>query len=155
MAILEKVSSLLKHRHFLSIATADKNCEPHSVPKILFKIENGVFYLADHAIAKTVENLRVNPRACMSFMDLENLEGYRLSGAAELVESGPAFEKMMKEFDKKLIQISADRVIEGMKTGKRSQHFELEITSKVIFIKIKIEEIVRIGSQGDLFSEKP
>ena len=61
----------------------------------------------------------------------------------------------MHEFDKKLIQISADRVIEGMKTGKRSKHFELEISNRVIFIKVKIEEIVRIGSQGDLFSEKP
>ncbi len=155
MLVPEKISSLLRSRHFLSVATADKKCEPHAAPKILFKIEGEHFYLADHAIARTVDNLRVNPRASLSFMDLENLEGYRLSGKAELVEKGPVFKKMAKELDKKLIQISADRVIEGMKTGKRHAHFELEMSNKVIFIKIKIEEIVRIGSQGDLFNEKP
>ena len=31
---------------------------------------------------------------------------------------------------------------------------ELEISNRVLFIKVKIEEIVRIGSQGDLFNEK-
>ncbi len=155
MIIPEKISTLLKTRYYISIATADKKCEPHAAPKILFKIEGEDFYLADHAIARTVDNLRVNPRASLSFMDIENLEGYRLSGAVELIEKGPAFEKFLKEFEKKLIQISADRVIEGMKTGKRHKHFELEIPNRVIFIKIKIEEIVRIGSQGDLFSEKP
>ena len=154
MTILEKISTLLKDRHFLSIATADKKGEPHSAPKILFKIEKNFFYLADHAIAKTVENIRANPRASMSVMDIEDLEGYRLTGSVELIENGPIFEKMVKELEKKLIQISADRVIEGMKTGKRHQHFELEISSRVIFIKIKVEETVRIGSQGDLFSEK-
>lgn len=153
MIIPEKISKLLKHRHFLSIATADKKCEPHAAPKILFKIEKDSFYLADHAIARTVANIKSNPRASLSFMDIENLEGYRLSGSVELVETGPVFDKMVKELEKKLIQISADRVIEGMKTGKRHEHFELEISSKVIFIIVKIEEIVRIGSQGDLFNE--
>jgi len=154
MLIPEKIASLLKSRHFLSIATADKQGEPHAAPKILFKIEDEYFYLADHAIARTVDNLHKNPRASLSFMDLENLEGYRLSGSVELIEKGPVFKKLLKEFEKKLISISADRVIEGMKTGKRHKHFELEITHKVIFIKIKVEEIVRIGSQGDLFDEK-
>ncbi len=153
MIIPEKITKLLKDRHFLSLATASKNAEPHAAPKILFKIEGEYFCLADHAIARTIENLRVNPRACLSFMDLENLEGYRMSGSAQLIESGPDFEKLLKELEKKLIQISADRVIEGMRTGKRHEHFELEMSKKMIFIKIKIEEIVRIGSQGDLFRE--
>ncbi len=155
MIIPDKIISLLRNRYYLSIATADKKCEPHAAPKILYKIEGEYFYLADHAIARTVDNLRVNPRASMAFMDVENLEGYRMSGSAELIESGAAFDTLLKGFEKKLIQISADRVIEGMKTGKRHKHFELEISNRVIFLKIKIEDIVRIGSQGDLFSEKP
>ncbi len=154
MTILEKISDLLKNRHFLSIATADKNGEPHSAPKILLKIEEHNLYLVDYAIAKTVENLKINPRTSLSFMDMENLEGYRLSGSVELIQRGELFDKLMKEMEKKLIRLSADRVIEGMRTGKRHQHFELEMTTKVLFIRIKIEEVVRIGSQGELFKEK-
>lgn len=154
MTILEKVSALLKNRQFLSIATANKTGEPHSAPKIFLKIEGRHLYLVDYAIAKTVENLKVNPRASMSFMDMENLEGYRLTGDVELVRDGRIFGQLSKELDQKLIRLSADRVIEGMRTGKRHQHFELEFTKKVIFLNVKIEEIVRIGSQGELFKEK-
>lgn len=154
MTLLEKISVLLKNRNFVSVATADRHCEPHAVPKILLKIDGKNFYLADYAIAKTVENLRVNPRACASFMDLEDLEGYRVSGDTEIIEKGETFEKLRKELDKKLIKLSADRMIEGLRTGKRHQHFELEIPEKVIFIRLKVKEAVRVGSQGELFKEK-
>ena len=154
MTILEKISNLLKNRHFISIATADKAGEPHSAPKILLKIEGRTFYLVDYAIARTAENLKKNPRVSMSFMDMENLEGYRATGKVEILKDGKIFDGLMKELDKKLIQLSADRVIEGMRTGKRHEHFELEITKKVIFLKVNIEESVRIGSQGELFKEK-
>jgi nitroimidazol reductase NimA-like FMN-containing flavoprotein (pyridoxamine 5'-phosphate oxidase superfamily) len=153
--ILEKIKALLKKRNFLSIATADKQGEPHAAPKFFFKIDDaGSLYLIDYAIAKTVDNLRINPRASMSFMDLDSLEGYRMSGPATLVEEGAEYEKILQEFDKKLIRLSADRLIEGMKSGKPNEHFELEIPSKVIIIKVKLEEIVRISRQGELFKEK-
>ena len=154
MTILEKISNLLKNRHFISIATADKTGEPHAAPKILLKIEGSSFYLVDYAIARTVENLQKNPRASMSFMDLENLEGYRATGSVEIIVKGKVFDALIKELDKKLIQLSADRVIEGMRTGKRHEHYELEIPKKVIFLKVNIEEVARIGSQGELFKEK-
>ncbi len=153
--ILEHIASLLRHRSFLSVATADKSGEPHAAPKFFFKIEHGSVYLIDHAIARTVENLRANPRASMSFMDLENLEGYRMTGAVTLIEQGEEYEKILKAFEKKLITLSATRLIEGMKSGKHSEHFELEMPNKVIVIKVKIEEAVRIGRQGELFKEKP
>ncbi len=152
--ILEKISRLLKNRNFISIATADTHCEPHAAPKFLFKLEDGFVYLIDYAIAKTVENLRMNPRASMSFMDLDSLEGYRMSGPTTLLEEGPEYEKILQDFDKKLIRLSADRLIEGMKSGKPNEHFELEIPSKVIVIKVKIEGVVRISRQGELFKEK-
>ena len=152
--ILDKIKDLLKKRNFLSIATADKQCEPHAAPKFFFKLEDGSIYLIDYAIAKTVDNLRINPRASMSFMDLDSLEGYRMSGPAVLVDEGPEYDKILQEFDKKLIRLSADRLIEGMKSGKSNEHFELEIPSKVIVIKVKLEEIVRISRQGELFKEK-
>ncbi len=151
--MIKKISVILKDRHFLSIATVDNKGKPHSAPKFLFKIEDPYFYLVDYTIAKTVGNLRFNPWASMSFMDLKNLEGYRLSGSVELIITGQVFQMLLEQFNKKLIHFSADRLIEGLQTGKRSEHFELEIPEKVIFIKVKIEEVVRLGSHGELFAE--
>ena len=152
--ILEKIKTLLRKRSFISIATADPQGEPHAVPKFLLKIEGGFVYLVDYAIAKTVDNIRRNPRACLSLMDLDDLEGYRLSGSVSLIEEGAEYENLLKEFEKRLIQMSATRLIEGMKSGKANEHFELEIPNKVIVIRVRIEEAVKVGRQGQLFSEK-
>lgn len=80
----------------------------------------------DDNIAKTVENLRGNPWVSLSFMDIENLEGYRLSGPVELIEDGKAFTDLFGQFDKKLVRFTADRMIEGLHSVKRYQHFGLE-----------------------------
>lgn len=152
---LEKLASLLKKRSFISIATADKQGEPHAVPKFLLKVQDGCVFLIDYAIAKTVDNIRINPRACLSLMDLDNLEGYRISGSTSLIEQGAEYDAILKEYDKKLIQMSATRFIEGMRSGKKTEHFELEIPNKVIVIKVHVEEIVRVSRQGELFRDKP
>ena len=151
--ILAQAAAILKKRSFVSVATCDKACEPHAAPKFVYKIEGEIITLIDHTIARTVENLRVNPKACISFMDLENLEGYRVAGPAELIENGPEFDEILKGFEKKLLKLSADRLIEGMKSGKPSEHFELEIPTKMIAIKVRVREAVRIGRQGELFRE--
>lgn len=151
---LTKIEALLRKRAFLSIATADRKSEPHAAPKFLYKIEGGCVYLIDYAIARTVANIRINPRASMSFMDLDNLEGYRMTGSVTLIASGAEHAEIVEGFNKKLLQLSAERFIEGMKAGKPTEHYELEIPNRIIVIKVKIETLVRIGRQGELFEEK-
>ncbi len=150
---IEKITRLLKGRAFLSLATADTTCRPNAVPKFFLKFDAPCLYLIDYTIARTVDNLRSNPRASIALMDLEALEGYRLSGPVELVENGPEFQALSKEINKKLLKLSADRVLEAVKTGKKSEHFELELPDKFIAIKFKIEDVVKIGPRGDLYRE--
>ena len=151
---MDRLAKLLRTREFVSFATADPGGQPNAAPKLLLKYEKPFVYLIDYSIALTVANLRNNPKAALSIMDLENLQGYRLSGAAELIEKGEEFERFKKEHEKKLIQLSATRVIEGSRTGKKSSHYELEIPDKFAVIKFKIDEAVQIGTQGDLYREK-
>lgn len=154
MDLIKELPKLLKNRSFISVATASKDGEPHNAPKFIFKIDGKILYLIDHAMAKSAENLRENPRASISFMDLENLEGYRLNGSVELIESGEAHKKIAQEFEKKLIQLSATRFIEGMKSGKKSEHFELEMPERFIVFKVTVRDAVRISRQGDVRREK-
>lgn len=150
---MEGLSRLLRKREFVSFATADKKGQPNAAPKLLLKFEKPFVYLIDYTVARTVDNLRINPKAALSLMDLENLEGYRMSGHAEIIERGEAFKRFAKELEKKLIQLSADRVIEGSRTGKKFSHYELEIPDKFVVIKFKIEEVVKIGTRGDMYRE--
>jgi len=150
---MEKIARLLKGRAFLSLATADTMGKPNAVPKFFLKFDPPCIYLIDYTIARTVENLRSNPRGSIALMDLEILEGYRINGSVELFESGSEFEKLSKELGKKLLKLSADRVIEAVKTGKKAEHFELELPDKFIVIEFKIEDVVKIGPRGDLYRE--
>ena len=150
---MQKIAELLKGRAFLTLATASPAAQPNAVPKFILKFEAPNLYLIDYSIARTAENLRANPRASIALMDLDNLEGYRANGSVKLIEKGVEFDALAKELDKKLVKLSTDRVIDAMKTGKKNDHFELEIPDRFIVIKLTIEDVVKIGPQGDLFRE--
>ncbi len=152
--VIKAIIELLKGREFVSVATVGKNGEPNAAPKFILKIETPFIYLVDYTIAQTVENLKINPRASLSFMDIENLEGYRLNGAAELIERGQVFDALSQELHRRIVKLSASRVIEGMRSGKKSGHFELEMPDRFVVLKIRIKDAAKIGSRGGLWKEK-
>ncbi|HNX68279.1 MAG TPA: pyridoxamine 5'-phosphate oxidase family protein [Candidatus Omnitrophota bacterium] len=151
--IPEKILQILEKREFVSIATASAEGQPNSVPKFFFRAKGSFLYLVDHVIGKTVTNLKSNPLCSVSFMDLDNLEAYRFNGKARLIESGKVFDKILKEWNDRLIQLSTDRVVEAVRTGKRRGHYELEISEEFVVIKIRIESVVKIGRKGDIWKE--
>lgn len=152
--LIDKLPTLLKGKEFISLATASLSAEPHASPKFIFKIKRRFIYLIDYAIARSADNLRRNPRASLSFMDLSNLEGYRISGRVQLIEKGKVFERIVREFEKKLIKLSTDRLIEAVKTGKKHDYYELEIPEKFVVIKITAEEMVKVSRNGELTVER-
>lgn len=151
--ITEKIAELLEKREFVSVGSCGKDGQPNSAPKFFFRAKGNFIYLIDHVIGRTASNLKENPRVSVSFMDMENLEGYRLNGTAQLIEKGRAFKKILEEWNRKLINLSTDRIIEAVKTGKKSKHFELEMTERFVVLKIKVESAIKIGHRGDIWEE--
>ena len=151
--ITDKIAELLEKRPFVSVATATRDGHPNAAPKFFFRAKGDFIYLLDYVLGKTVLNLQENPRVSVSFMDLDNLEAYRLNGTAKMIGEGRIFDKILKEWDKKLIKMATTRVIEGVQTGKKHGHYELEMGEKFIVLKIKIAQIVKIGRKGDIWKE--
>ena len=151
--INDKLEEILGKREFVSIATVGHDGQPNSVPKFLYRGKGSFLYLLDYVVGKTVWNLRENPKASVSFMDLDTLEAYRLNGAAEIIEQGPVFDAVLKGWNEKLVQLSTDRVIEAVRTGKRRSHYEMEMTEHLAVIKVRIENIIKIGRRGDIWKE--
>ncbi len=152
--ILEQLNDLLKDREFLHVATASLDSEPNAAPKFLLKFEKPYIYLVDSSHTMTIKNLRKNPRASVSFMDMDDLEGYRLNGTATLIEKGPRYAAIGKELAKRQHNLTVTRVIEGSRSGKKYSHFELEMPEHFIAIRFKVEEAVRIAARGDLYRER-
>lgn len=151
--ITDKIRQLLEKREFVSIATATLKGEPNTAPKFFFRTKGNFIYLIDYVVGQTVANLKENPRASISFMDLESLEAYRLNGTAKIIDEGKVFNKFFEEWNKKLIRFSTDRVLEAVRTGKKSHHFELEMAEKFVVLKIKVENAIKIGRRGEIWRE--
>jgi predicted pyridoxine 5'-phosphate oxidase superfamily flavin-nucleotide-binding protein len=151
--ITNKIIELLEKREFVSVATATPDGEPNTAPKFFFRAKGDFMYLIDYVLGKTVTNLKENPRVSVSFMDVDSLEAYRLNGTAELIEEGKVFENVLKEWDKKLVKMTTDRVIDAVRTGKKRGHYELEMAEKFLVLKIKVESIIKIGRRGDIWEE--
>ena len=151
--INEKLEEILGKREFVSIATVGNDGQPNSVPKFLYRGKGNFLYLLDYVVGKTIWNLRENPKASVSFMDLDTLEAYRLNGTAQIIEQGPVFDAVLKGWNEKLVQLSTDRVIEAVRTGKKRGYYEMEMTEHLAVIKVRIETVIKIGRRGDIWKE--
>ena len=148
MSIIEKALGVLKTREFIAVATADKVGRPNCAPKFLLKIEGKIVYFVDYSIGKTAENLKVNSVASLSFIDLNSLFGYILSGTVEIIEKGKIYDECLKKLREKAIELSVERVIKGVHAGKSHKEFELEIPERFLVYKVKIEEGSEITPRG-------
>jgi predicted pyridoxine 5'-phosphate oxidase superfamily flavin-nucleotide-binding protein len=150
----KKVSELLKIREFVSVATCDLDGRPNAAPKFVLKLENNFIYLVDYSIGRTSQNLKINPRISISFMDNDALMGYQLNGSVEIINRGEEYDILVKDLSQKELDLSTRRIIEGVTQGKPHERFELSLSEKFIIFKVKVEEIVDIASSGTLKREK-
>jgi len=151
--ITGKIRELIKKREFINVATSDATGHPNCAPKLFFKTENNLIYLVDYSIGRTARNARVNPRASIAVMDIDTLAAYQLNGSLEVIEKGELYDKYVRELRKKEIELSALRVIEGMRTGKRYEHFELELPEHCVVLKICVDEVVNISLKKEFLKE--
>lgn len=150
----KKIAELLKDREFISVATCDLAGRPNVAPKFILKLQANSIYLVDYTIGNTWGNLKVNPRASLSFMDTDSLSGYQINGMVEIVEKGLEYEKIYGEMLQKEIDLSAKRIIEGVSRQRKHASFEVALTGKFVILKVNIAEVVEIGPGGEVKRER-
>ena len=153
MSIIEKALGVLKTREFIAVATADKGGKPNCAPKLLLKTEGKIVYFVDYSIGKTAENLKVNSVVSLSFIDLNSLLGYILNGTVEIIEKGKIYDECLRELREKAIELSVERVIQGVHGGKSHKDFESEIPERFLIYKVKIEGGSEISPRGEIKRE--
>ncbi|MCF7887899.1 MAG: hypothetical protein K9L76_01325 [Candidatus Omnitrophica bacterium] len=63
------------------------------------------------------------------------------------------YKNLLKEYEKKQIDLSTKRLIGALHDQKKSSSYEAEFPKKVAIIKVKVKEAVSIGLQGNLERE--
>lgn len=153
--LIKEALNFLKGKTFINVATCGQNLRPNVAPKFLLKIEKKYIYLIDYVRNTTLRNIKSNPKVSISSINLDTLKGYQINGKAEIVEKdqGSIYKKLFKEYEKKQIDLSTKRLIGALHHQKKSSNYEAEFPKKVAIIKVKVNETVSIGLQGDLERE--
>jgi predicted pyridoxine 5'-phosphate oxidase superfamily flavin-nucleotide-binding protein len=75
------------------LATVDADGQPNVSPKEIFCVHGtDTLLIADIASPVSVRNILVNPKVCVSFVDVFRQHGWKLSGSACLIErTDPVF----------------------------------------------------------------
>lgn len=152
--INKAIKALIESREFISAASCDLDARPNAAPKFLLKVEASYIYLVDYVIGQTFRNLKVNPRVSLSFLDNNTLMGYQINGTVEIIDSGPEYDSALKDLERKEIDLSATRIIDGVMKGRPHKAYEMAASEQFVILKVKVEEIVQIHPTGTLRREK-
>jgi hypothetical protein len=122
--ITEEMKALIKEQQAF-IATATPDGIPSIAPKGSTRVLDEEHIIFSESAGKhTYENIKKNPRVAIVVCDRAQMKCLRFSGKAEIVKSGPLFEKS----------------VESMK--------KMGAPPPQAVIKVKVEEIYDLGAPG-------
>jgi predicted pyridoxine 5'-phosphate oxidase superfamily flavin-nucleotide-binding protein len=153
-SMLKKIIQILHDREFVNVATCDLECRPNAAPKFFLKLHERQVYLIDYTRGRTCQNLKVNPRASLSFVDIDSLSGYQINGSVQILERGEEYDAIAGELRQREIDLSTKRIIEGVAREKRHGNYEVALPDDFVLLKVAVKEIVEIGSSGNLKRER-
>ncbi|MDR2368672.1 MAG: pyridoxamine 5'-phosphate oxidase family protein [Deltaproteobacteria bacterium] len=94
------------------VATADKAGIPNLSPKgTLSVIDDDTLVFADLFSLKTRTALEQNPNVAVAVVDPAGPSGYQFKGKAELLTSGPLYEKVAADVKAKMPQLGAPKYV--------------------------------------------
>ena len=98
MALLnDRMKEIFAKQGVFVLGTADLKGVPNVVPVGAVKIlDDETILVSDQYFLKTLNNLRENPRASMSFWELEKGEGYQIKGETEIHTEGKIYEETVE-----------------------------------------------------------
>ena len=138
--IFKAFLSSKNHLKMISVASCDQN-RPNSAAKMLVDVTapNKVFYV-EYKFTQTYANVQKNHNLSLSFMDDVNFTGYRLNGKGKILHKGVEFNKVKKEWDKRLIRYEADRMLRRITGHHSAREAENALPQDFVIVVFTAEE---------------
>ena len=152
--LTKELMSLMEKRAFVSVATCDFKGRPNAAPKFVLKVESDRVYLVDYTIGTSWQNLKINPRISMSFVDARTLKGYQLNGSVKIMMRGKLYDKMRNEMTDKEVRLTTQRIIDEVRGHPTHETFEVLISEKFVIFEVKVDEVVEMDIHGGLKRSK-
>tara|TARA_Y100000031_G_C8048571_1_gene305085 strand:- start:58 stop:522 length:465 start_codon:yes stop_codon:yes gene_type:complete len=145
--ITQEVINFLHRQGFAVVSTLDSKTTIHSAAKGVVGIEPcGRVYLIDLYRGETFKNLKANPEVTLTSVDEHEFSGYALKGKAKIVDREKIELKIIKKWEKQVIDRISQRVIKNIKKDKGSTlHPESRFPQPKYLIVVEIEEIINLA----------
>jgi predicted pyridoxine 5'-phosphate oxidase superfamily flavin-nucleotide-binding protein len=102
----DRMKEIFAKQGVFVLGTADPNGIPNVVPVGAVRIlDDETIVVSDQYFHKTLDNLKANPKAAISFWETEKGEGYQIKGNATIRTEGKIYEdtaKWVREYGEKI-----------------------------------------------------
>ena len=93
----ERMKEIFSKQRIYVLGTADSTGVPNVVPVGAVRLlDDETILISDQYFRKTLSNLRENPKAAISFWEMEKGEGYQIKGEATIHTEGKIFEETVE-----------------------------------------------------------
>jgi general stress protein 26 len=142
--IPDNVAKLLKEKGYVSVSTLDSSGSIHCSAKGVVEVKKkGEVYLIDLYKQITYNNLKRNSTISITAIDEHQFIGFTLKGKARIVKRDKIKYKLIKQWEKKLVERISKRVIKNVKKDKGSvKHPESKFPQPEYLIEMDVEQIV-------------
>ena len=128
------------------LATVDADGQPNVSPKEIFCVHGtDTLLIADIASPVSVRNILVNPKVCVSFVDVFRQHGWKLSGSACLIErTDPVFSVTGAEL---LAMAGPDFIIRHLICVRLTKVSRIQVPSYLVFPERTEQDQIRHAHQ--------
>lgn len=100
--ITDEVKKYIEKSVLCWLATSNRQNEPNVSPKEMFTLYgDSTLLIANIASPNTIQNIEVNSNVCVSFLDIFVQKGFKLKGAAKIID------KTDIDYDEKLKMLTS------------------------------------------------
>lgn len=150
----KKLSYFLKKQQFVNLATADKQGNPYSSPKILLKYKDNILYLIDYLVGKSAKNIGENKNVSVATFDIEEMKGFHVYGKIEVIPEGDEFDSLLVDWGNRQDKMAAIKVSESVAGKKNMRSMKLTFLKPIEIYKIHVESIDFVTANGVLVSDE-
>lgn len=143
MKIDKNMERLLTRQNVVVVGSVNPDGSPNLSLKGLLRVdpEEGCILFCDLYRKKTSRNLKSNPAVSVLVFSIEEFSGYQFVGTAEVIDSGPLFEKMAEEWAKKKSRLLGRRISKNVRKGFSHGRSELHLPPPRAVVRVTVEKI--------------
>ncbi len=145
--IPQNIANFLGKQGFAIVSTLDPQGSIHCSAKGFVGLdEEGRLFFIDLYRAHTLNNLKKNKNISATCVNEHEFRGYTLKGTAKIVKREDIKDKVIKEWEQRVVNRISKRVIKNIQNDKKSSNQpEAKFPQPEYLIEMDVEEIVDLA----------